>query len=183
MADKLLMGSLVISLCYTDLLPMWLMGIVVFRDVFLLGAGFVIRYISLPPPVSEGFTYIFVAFVYNHLPFLGRKPFRATSTPPMLLPNWSPRCSARSTRASNWPPLDWAWELPFGTIWVRYSKHFYHYWWINQFCIIPFQITQLCRDFGIWLAWLRLPLPSATSWIGIIPLRLSKKRRRAGHFR
>lgn len=50
MADKLLMGSLVISLCYTDLLPMWLMGIVVFRDVFLLGAGFVIRYISLPPP-------------------------------------------------------------------------------------------------------------------------------------
>ncbi|KAH8383996.1 hypothetical protein KR009_011657 [Drosophila setifemur] len=50
MADKLLMGSLVISLCYTDLLPMWLAGIVVFRDVFLLGAGFVIRYISLPPP-------------------------------------------------------------------------------------------------------------------------------------
>ncbi|XP_017006151.1 probable cardiolipin synthase (CMP-forming) [Drosophila takahashii] len=50
MADKLLMGSLVISLCYTDLLPMWLTGIVVFRDVFLLGAGFVIRYISLPPP-------------------------------------------------------------------------------------------------------------------------------------
>jgi len=52
MADKLLMGSLVIALCYTDLLPMWLAGIVVFRDVFLLGAGFVIRYISLPPPVS-----------------------------------------------------------------------------------------------------------------------------------
>ncbi|XP_037718415.1 probable cardiolipin synthase (CMP-forming) [Drosophila subpulchrella] len=50
MADKLLMGSLVIALCYTDLLPMWLAGIVVFRDVFLLGAGFVIRYISLPPP-------------------------------------------------------------------------------------------------------------------------------------
>ncbi|KAH8355530.1 hypothetical protein KR200_002516 [Drosophila serrata] len=50
MADKLLMGSLVIALCYTDLIPMWLTGIVVFRDVFLLGAGFVIRYISLPPP-------------------------------------------------------------------------------------------------------------------------------------
>ncbi|KAH8247510.1 hypothetical protein KR038_005386 [Drosophila bunnanda] len=50
MADKLLMGSLVIALCYTDLIPMWLTGIVVFRDVFLLAAGFVIRYISLPPP-------------------------------------------------------------------------------------------------------------------------------------
>jgi len=59
MADKLLMGSLVIALCYTDLLPMWLAGIVVFRDVFLLGAGFVIRYISLPPPVSERFFLIF----------------------------------------------------------------------------------------------------------------------------
>ncbi|SPP89672.1 blast:Probable cardiolipin synthase [Drosophila guanche] len=52
MADKLLMGSLVISLCYTDLMPIWLAGIIVFRDVFLLAAGFVIRYISLPPPVS-----------------------------------------------------------------------------------------------------------------------------------
>ncbi|SPP89671.1 probable cardiolipin synthase (CMP-forming) [Drosophila guanche] len=50
MADKLLMGSLVISLCYTDLMPIWLAGIIVFRDVFLLAAGFVIRYISLPPP-------------------------------------------------------------------------------------------------------------------------------------
>lgn len=50
MADKLLMGALVISLTYVDLLPLWLTGIVVFRDVFLIGAGFVIRYISLPPP-------------------------------------------------------------------------------------------------------------------------------------
>ncbi|KAH8312170.1 hypothetical protein KR044_009685 [Drosophila immigrans] len=50
MADKLLMGSLVISLCYSELLPMWLTGVVVFRDVFLIAAGFVIRYISLPPP-------------------------------------------------------------------------------------------------------------------------------------
>lgn len=52
MADKLLMGSLVISLCYSELMPMWLTGVVVFRDLFLIAAGFVIRYISLPPPVS-----------------------------------------------------------------------------------------------------------------------------------
>lgn len=51
MADKLLVGALVISLTYGNLFPMWLCGMVLFRDVFLIGAGFVIRYISLPPPV------------------------------------------------------------------------------------------------------------------------------------
>ncbi|XP_055904686.1 probable cardiolipin synthase (CMP-forming) [Eupeodes corollae] len=50
MADKLLIGSLVISMGYCDLLPLWLAGTILFRDVFLLGAGFVIRYVSLPPP-------------------------------------------------------------------------------------------------------------------------------------
>jgi len=50
MADKLLVGSLVISLTYTSLFPVWLCGMVLFRDVFLIAAGFVIRYISLPPP-------------------------------------------------------------------------------------------------------------------------------------
>ncbi|XP_037812522.1 probable cardiolipin synthase (CMP-forming) [Lucilia sericata] len=49
-ADKVLMGSLVISMGYCDLLPLWLAGVVLFRDVFLIAAGFVIRYISLPPP-------------------------------------------------------------------------------------------------------------------------------------
>lgn len=50
MADKLLIGSLVISMGFGELLPWWLAGTVLFRDVFLLAAGFVIRYISLPPP-------------------------------------------------------------------------------------------------------------------------------------
>jgi len=50
MADKLLIGSLVISMGYCDLMPVWLAGTVLFRDIFLIGAGFVIRYISLPPP-------------------------------------------------------------------------------------------------------------------------------------
>lgn len=50
MADKLLMGALVISLTYVDLIPLWLTSVILFRDVFLIGAGFVIRYISLPPP-------------------------------------------------------------------------------------------------------------------------------------
>ncbi|GAB0094190.1 Probable cardiolipin synthase (CMP-forming) [Sergentomyia squamirostris] len=50
MADKLLMGSLVISLTYCNLLPIWLTATILFRDVFLIGAGFVIRYKSLPPP-------------------------------------------------------------------------------------------------------------------------------------
>lgn len=50
MADKLLVGALVISLTYVELMPLWLTSVIVFRDVFLIGAGFVIRYISLPPP-------------------------------------------------------------------------------------------------------------------------------------
>ncbi|XP_067618797.1 probable cardiolipin synthase (CMP-forming) [Eurosta solidaginis] len=50
MADKLLIGSLVISMGLGELLPWWLAGTVLFRDVFLLAAGFVVRYISLPPP-------------------------------------------------------------------------------------------------------------------------------------
>ncbi|XP_031630837.1 probable cardiolipin synthase (CMP-forming) [Contarinia nasturtii] len=50
MADKLLVGSLVISLSCCNLFPTWLCGMIIFRDVFLIIAGFVIRYISLPPP-------------------------------------------------------------------------------------------------------------------------------------
>uniref|UniRef100_A0A182R230 cardiolipin synthase (CMP-forming) n=1 Tax=Anopheles funestus TaxID=62324 RepID=A0A182R230_ANOFN len=50
MADKVLVGSLVIAMCYSDLLPLWLTAMILFRDVFLIGAGFVIRYISLPQP-------------------------------------------------------------------------------------------------------------------------------------
>lgn len=51
MADKILVGSLVISMSCADLLPLWLTGMILFRDVFLIAAGFVIRYISLPQPV------------------------------------------------------------------------------------------------------------------------------------
>ncbi|XP_053687547.1 probable cardiolipin synthase (CMP-forming) [Sabethes cyaneus] len=50
MADKVLVGALVISMSYVELLPLWLSGMILFRDVFLIGAGFVIRYISLPQP-------------------------------------------------------------------------------------------------------------------------------------
>lgn len=38
---------------YGNLLPLWLVVLILFRDVFLIIAGFVIRYISLPPPVSN----------------------------------------------------------------------------------------------------------------------------------
>lgn len=51
MADKLLVGSLVISLTYCSLLPIWLCAMIILRDISLITAGFVIRYISLPAPV------------------------------------------------------------------------------------------------------------------------------------
>jgi len=50
MADKLLVGALVISLSYGNLLPIWLSAMVICRDLFLITAGFVIRFVSLPPP-------------------------------------------------------------------------------------------------------------------------------------
>lgn len=50
LADKILLGSLVISMSYVEMMPLWLSGMILFRDAFLIGAGFVIRYISLPQP-------------------------------------------------------------------------------------------------------------------------------------
>lgn len=85
MADKLLIGSLVISMGYCDLIPVWLAGTVLFRDVFLIAAGFVIRYISLPPPVSI-FNYYFVT---NLKIIFFREHFQDILTQLMLLHSWS----------------------------------------------------------------------------------------------
>jgi cardiolipin synthase (CMP-forming) len=49
LADKTLVTTLVITLTYADLMPLWLTSMIVFRDVFLIVAAFVIRYNSLPP--------------------------------------------------------------------------------------------------------------------------------------
>lgn len=49
LADKCLMSTLVIALGYCELMPLWLAVTILFRDVFLIGAAFVIRYKSLPP--------------------------------------------------------------------------------------------------------------------------------------
>ncbi|CRK87775.1 CLUMA_CG001555, isoform A [Clunio marinus] len=49
LADKCLMGTLVVSLGYCNLMPLWLAATILFRDVFLIAAAFVIRYRSLPP--------------------------------------------------------------------------------------------------------------------------------------
>lgn len=52
MADKVLIATLFLSLTYADLIPVALTGMIIARDVILVTAGFVIRYRSLPPPVS-----------------------------------------------------------------------------------------------------------------------------------
>lgn len=66
MADKLLVGSLVISLSWCNLMPIWLSVMVILRDVFLIIAGFVIRYISLPPPVSKIAFHFKIPFYLKH---------------------------------------------------------------------------------------------------------------------
>lgn len=48
LADKLLMAALVFSLGYSNLMPLWLVVMILSRDVFLVIFGFVIRYRSLP---------------------------------------------------------------------------------------------------------------------------------------
>ncbi|XP_047537238.1 probable cardiolipin synthase (CMP-forming) [Vanessa atalanta] len=50
MADKVLIATLFISLTWQNLIPLPLTLLIVARDAVLVGAGFVIRYISLPPP-------------------------------------------------------------------------------------------------------------------------------------
>lgn len=52
MADKVLIATLFVSLTYADLIPIPLTALIIARDVALVAAGFVIRYKSLPPPVS-----------------------------------------------------------------------------------------------------------------------------------
>jgi len=48
LADKTLMATLVLSLGYCNLMPVWLAVTILSRDLFLIGAAFVIRYRSLP---------------------------------------------------------------------------------------------------------------------------------------
>ncbi|XP_032521590.2 probable cardiolipin synthase (CMP-forming) [Danaus plexippus] len=50
MADKVLIATLFISLTWQELIPLYLTLLIVARDAALVAAGFVIRYISLPPP-------------------------------------------------------------------------------------------------------------------------------------
>lgn len=76
MADKLLVGALALSMCSAGLFPVWLCAMVLFRDVFLVAAGFVIRWISLPPPVKE-----FIHIVpHSTIILICRKPFHDIST-------------------------------------------------------------------------------------------------------
>ncbi|XP_034938251.1 probable cardiolipin synthase (CMP-forming) [Chelonus insularis] len=50
MADKLLVGTLFLSLTWVDLIPISLTCLVVMRDVILIGAASYIRYRSMPKP-------------------------------------------------------------------------------------------------------------------------------------
>lgn len=48
LADKCLMATLVVTLGYCNLMPLWLAVTILSRDVFLIAAAFIIRYKSLP---------------------------------------------------------------------------------------------------------------------------------------
>ncbi|XP_046401889.1 probable cardiolipin synthase (CMP-forming) [Ischnura elegans] len=50
MADKVLVGTLFLTLTYSGLIPVSLTALIILRDLLLLSAGFYIRYLSLPPP-------------------------------------------------------------------------------------------------------------------------------------
>lgn len=49
-ADKVLIGTLFLTLTYADLIPAVLTGAIIARDMILVTAGFVVRYKSLPSP-------------------------------------------------------------------------------------------------------------------------------------
>ena len=48
LADKVLVTTLVLSMTYSNLFPLWLTSMIVFRDLVLIGAAFIIRFNSLP---------------------------------------------------------------------------------------------------------------------------------------
>ncbi|XP_067004765.2 probable cardiolipin synthase (CMP-forming) [Anabrus simplex] len=50
MADKVLVAILFLTLTYMDFIPVPLTGMIIIRDLLLVGAGFYIRYQSLPAP-------------------------------------------------------------------------------------------------------------------------------------
>ncbi|OQV12905.1 putative cardiolipin synthase (CMP-forming) [Hypsibius exemplaris] len=52
LADKLLVTTLVLTLTAVHLIPVPLTALIVFRDICLIAAAFVIRYRSLPPPIT-----------------------------------------------------------------------------------------------------------------------------------
>lgn len=57
MADKVLIATLFLTLTYSNLIPLLLTEMIIARDLLLVGAGFVIRFISLPKPVRTQYSY------------------------------------------------------------------------------------------------------------------------------
>ena len=52
LGDKLLVGATCLCLTYTQVIPLWLTGLFVFKDLSLIVAGLVVRYKTCPPPVT-----------------------------------------------------------------------------------------------------------------------------------
>lgn len=50
MADKVLVGTMFFTLTYIDLIPIYLTGIIILRDLVLMGAAFQIHYMAIPKP-------------------------------------------------------------------------------------------------------------------------------------
>ncbi|XP_071540914.1 cardiolipin synthase (CMP-forming)-like [Panulirus ornatus] len=50
LADKVLVASLFLSLTYIGLIPLPLTGLIIYRDVLIIGGASYVRYKSLPPP-------------------------------------------------------------------------------------------------------------------------------------
>lgn len=62
-ADKLLVGTLFLSLAWVGLIPVPLTCLVVTRDIALVTAASYIRYRSLPPPVCTAL--LIQSYIYN----------------------------------------------------------------------------------------------------------------------
>ncbi|KAG7167949.1 Cardiolipin synthase (CMP-forming)-like [Homarus americanus] len=52
LADKVLVALLFLSLTYVGLIPLPLTGLIIYRDVLIIGGASYVRYKSLPPPVN-----------------------------------------------------------------------------------------------------------------------------------
>ena len=99
LADKILVGIVVISLAYVHLLPLWLLALILSRDIVIMIVAAYLRVKSVPPPrtlkkildMKNATVQLYPTFI-SKVRHFSRTLFKARAS----------LCASRSTRVSRW---------------------------------------------------------------------------------